>query len=466
LGLAVYGNNEYSYCDRGRNVLFDETKKHRYLFDYVTKDMSALPALLERYIAKSLDVTSFNLTGYQYADSDSAEIINTLKSFHPYYEHEYRDVFIRAIGDYFNSLLYAYFRDTYDNDNELREKWYAERFNHLTAPHLLCTDEYTNIFFKMYSERVGHKYPNIEESFSMIPVEPKGFSNELNTQETIKRMLFWILDIAAPGVEKLTISQRAWLFGNIFKGARMAEEEGLDEMIEEIKAIGATDAKSTRTTPAFMNSNMDVTKHLSFAPALSLFRANHDRSLELEQIIKQEEAFITIYRYDIGNYHRNHKDAPQDLIKTLSKIVDYVKATPTEGLNEEYEINSLYQLLYLELLSMIQTDTMIRMCRHCGKYFVVPNHRVAYCDGIADNETEPCSTIGSRRAYEKKIEADPALKMHNRSYKTRYARVKRAKNKTIALNVFDAWSKEARNKLEHVRSGELDLAAFEIWLKS
>lgn len=62
---------------------------------------------------------------------------------------------------------------------------------------------------------------------------------------------------------------------------------------------------------------------------------------------------------------------------------------------EKYEIDTLKQLLYLEIISMIQKGTIIWKCRNCNRYFVVSNRKVAYCDRM-DNTGKFCSSIDHR----------------------------------------------------------------------
>ena len=47
-------------------------------------------------------------------------------------------------------------------------------------------------------------------------------------------------------------------------------------------------------------------------------------------------------------------------------IVEILRLIETAQIYEEYEICNLKQLLQMEILSMIQADTMIRKCRNCG----------------------------------------------------------------------------------------------------
>lgn len=78
---------------------------------------------------------------------------------------------------------------------------------------------------------------------------------------------------------------------------------------------------------------------------------------------------------------------------------------------------------------MILDETLIKKCRNCGKYFVVKNLNVEYCDRRINNDEESddyrtCSDVGPKLSYQKKLEEDLPLKFYSRAYKTHYARIK------------------------------------------
>ena len=127
----------------------------------------------------------------------------------------------------------------------------------------------------------------------------------------------------------------------------------------------------------------------------------------------------------------------------------------------EYEVDDLRQLAYLEILLMIQEDTMIKKCKRCGKYFVVTNRNVAYCERV-DESGVRCSEVGSHQNFQKKMASDEALQIYNRAYKTHHARVRKG---AMSKEDFRLWYKEAKAKLEQVRAGELDIDNFQRWLK-
>jgi hypothetical protein len=392
-----------------------------------------LPALLEQYVSKKMDITTFELTGHQYCDSDSKEIVDTLRPIHPYYKHEYKDIIVRAIGDYFNHLLIysSYIQRSLDVVYE--KEWYVERFTELTASFLRISDaakRYTDHFYDKYKDKIGaNVHDSIEEVFITIGPEKQsaaGFSRELKTQETVRRMLYWILDISVPKVGNLTMPQRTWLYGNIFELSDQSE--------------------------------IKVARHLSFNPA-DLFRSNQDRSSEAKYRNKMMDMFGPLY---VLRGYNDCDNLSIEMLNALNDAVDYAKIISTAKVYEEYAINSLQQLLYLEILSMIRAKTKIRRCKHCGLYFVVPNRKVAYCNRIANGEEKPCSEVGRQKSYEAKLTTDYPLKIYNRAYKTRHARIKHG---NMTKNEFIIWRDKAKEKLEQVRSGAVDVPTFETWLR-
>ena len=50
MALVRFQDDEYEFCDVSGIVRFRENKTHRLLFDYISKDLSKLPNLLEQYI--------------------------------------------------------------------------------------------------------------------------------------------------------------------------------------------------------------------------------------------------------------------------------------------------------------------------------------------------------------------------------------------------------------------------------
>lgn len=423
----------YEYFDAGRYPLFSDDTSHELLFHYVVQDLSSLPELFDQYISQQMDASTFKLHDCSGGDTLIDQMKRVLMDAHPYYRHEVRDVLIRAIGNYFNDLLlYSCYHQNVAIPS-FSEAWYTERVTALLGPLLKLGDTYPKDFYNEYLERTGgntytagESSDEVETAIYGVPREmPTGFSNEIQTQSNIYNMLYFLLDIAAPGLDALTTPQRIWLYGNI------------------------------------MTSNgagMIVPKKFSLKYP-TLYRAGHDYSQVVERNGELDDKFSSLYALSKLNVGRD--GIPADMEEAFRSAIEYAGAITVNKPYEEYRIDSLRQLLYLEVWSMLQDNVMIRKCRHCGKYFVVDNRKTAYCDRV-DESGMRCSAVGSQQSFQKKMASDEALLIYNRAYKTHHARVRKG---TMSKEDFRLWCVEAKERMERARAGELDIAQFQKWLK-
>lgn len=439
MAYIAFVSNGYWDLDNGYNCLFFADNTHSYLFDYVTMDLSRLSELLEQYIDKKMDITSceFELKEYNNSDEEITAIQEILTAAHPYYKHHFKEVIMDAIGTYFNQLLaysiYACKKNLHSQT--VLEDWYIKRIKHL-VPSSIANNYPSNMhpldFYNKYEKLVGQKKDNIdeiEESFidSRLLKMPTGFSNELQTQKTISNMLYLILDIFAPELERLTLPQRAWIYSQI-------------------------------SQMAYSESEYCISQQYSFSSP-PMFR-DEDRSQDAEKAIEIRNIFQPLYSLNDINIGRD--GIPANMRKLLSPAVELAKAKTETEIYKKYQIDSLQKLLFLEIMVMIQDGTMIRKCKRCGKYFVVNNRKIAYCDRV-DEAGLRCSAVGSQQNFQKKLETDEPLKIYNRAYKTHFARVKKG---TMNEEDLQLWRAEAKSKLMKVRAGEMDIASFQAWLKN
>lgn len=428
-----FTNNGYEYLSEGRYLLFSADSTHNYLFDYIDMDLSHLPKLLEQYVSKQMNMITFELSGMQHKNDEIEEITKILISAHPYYKHEHRTVIIKAIAEYFNTqLLYSrYCRRTFNHN--VSTKWYINRITKLLAPLLMPGDTFPTDFYNEFKEKTGEEtyIGNASDDIEAVIIDaprkkPIGFDREIQTQKAASNMLYLILDISVPELKQLTLPQRAWIHSIIFQ---MKYHQ-----------------------PAF-----SIPVQRSFYRPLQFHCG--DRTSEMEQARKLEDVFEPLYQ--LSNINIGHNGIPADMMTHFSLAVELAKTQTASELYSEYQVDNLQALLYLEIMEMIQSGTMIRRCRRCGKYFVVNNRKVAYCDRV-DMSGVCCSAVGSQQNYQKKLEDDEPLKIYNRAYKTHFARVKKG---TMSKDAFRLWYDEAKSKLAEVRNGNLDISDFQTWLK-
>ncbi|TCL58895.1 hypothetical protein EDD76_10565 [Kineothrix alysoides] len=431
MALVRFTDDGYKFIDDRGILRFAEDKQHNLLFNYVSnKRLSELPELLEQYVVKKMDITTFILNNYQYTDTDSEVISEFLASIHPYYRYNKKEVFVRMIGEYLNALLIkSSYREgqTPIFDPIYDRVWYTKRFEELTNRHDVSAD----VYYDEYRKIVGD---DGEEGFGLQPphilnVPAKESISELKIQDMVMRILYWVLDISATGMQDLIIPQRVWLYATIFNTSSNRKEIHVTQKLSLI-------------APAKYDDDLEYTQQWKF-------------------IEEKKNAFSSLDSKLI-NFHANPSDITQKALAALDKAIECAGQIPSNEIHKEYKITDLYQLLFLEILKMIETNTIIRKCKHCDRYFIVTNLNMRYCFRVAEGEEKACNIIGSKSTFDNKLETDYPLKLYNRAYKTHY---KRINNDTFTRDAFSKWKKEAKEKLDEARAGILESSEFEKWLK-
>ena len=391
-------------------------------FNFLAADLAKLSTELECYFSKFIDTNTLKFKNYRPTTEDQSKITDFLEDLHPYFRYTPREAFEHAVGDYLNALLInsSYNKEHYAFSPIYDREWYFACFKSL-VPSYTIFDE-TTLIEKFYAH-----YSNIVNLVALPPpLAPKGFCSLINLQDHLRSLVYWILDASTPKLNQLTIAQRAWLYGNVF-------------------------------TSAF-HAHLEVTKRISFSDPRCNGLAYKYRRLEY---IAGEDHHFTLAG-DLLNYHKSQDNVPPEALAELDRLISYTKEGPAEGIYEEYKVEELAEVLLLELYHMILSNTAVKKCRHCGIYFVVTNLNVEYCDRKVSGAEKPCSEIGPKEAFKKKLEDDYPLKIYNRAYKTHYARVKNGK---MTQAQFNTWYLEAKDQLSSVRAGKLDVREYEKWLK-
>ena len=429
MGYALFNDGVYKYLDRGDYVLFSEDKEHRKIFDYVNADLSSIPDLLLKHCSDRMNLDTFKLRSGDKSDNELSQMKAILESAHPYYKHEFDKTIVNAIGEYFNNLLLYLI---YPGGNsafgkKIKYKWYSERLWALMPASFVSQfgEKGPDDFFFEYNDRIGKLNVHKEYYETLVlgvpHYKPVLFSSEISVQKEIANMLYFILDIDAEGINELSLQQRVWLYGNIF------------------------------------DTNLYVTENLSFLEQ-TVFEGGVDRSQEADEANKLYDIFKPLF--SLRNIDVMHYGIPGKIQENFASAVKCAKETASSEIYEKYEIDSLQQLLVLEIVRMIKGKTMIRVCKNCGKYFVIYDKKVVYCDRVCKSG-HTCSEVGAKRSFQKKMSEDEALTLYTRAGKKYFARWKNSK---ISKKELDDWRKEARDKLDKVRNGEYDLEEYKQWL--
>lgn len=435
MALVRFGDNRYDYFNKNNYILFSADDTHNYLFDYVASDLSCLSKLLEQYISKKINITTFELKNNSNSIENIYKIKEILVSAHPYYRHEYKKTIIKAIGNYFNELLLysVYTQNTLCRDCTLAQEWYYQRFRALIPSSLVRASDYSDGLlpldfyhkYKILIDDVGYNECEVDETFILdIPSKmPVGFYRELRFQQNIRNMIYFLLDISAQNMSNLTISQRIWIYSNIFKRQTDLSDMCVNRKLLFLPTLRLENNIQTEDASTFNNDNLEDNINDMFRP------------------------FYNLKSLDAAN-----NSIPKNMMDT---IIEYAKTIDKNPIYEDYEISNIQELLTLEVLSMIRSESVIKKCENCGKYFVPKTKKNKYC-------SETCYKVSKKKKFQQKRENDPALKLYDTAYKTHYARYR---NEIISSKKFTTWQYEAKTKLDLVRAGELDISSFQEWLR-
>jgi hypothetical protein len=128
-----------------------------------------------------------------------------------------------------------------------------------------------------------------------------------------------------------------------------------------------------------------------------------------------EKIVNSLYYGDLRVFHSNPENIHPDAAEKFKYLVEKANNGYFQGIYEDYEVNSLNEVLFLEIYHMALSNTQVKKCGNCGKYFVVKNLNVEYCDRRIDNDEKSedirtCSDVGPKITYKKKFDEDLLLK--------------------------------------------------------
>lgn len=471
-GYKFYDNNGFLLFADNNDTYEDENEKisHYFLFEYASADLSKLPEYFNDYITKKMDTTTFELKDYADDYEDIDRIKNILISAHPYYKTNemYKKIIINTIGNYFNKLLLysAIERRTLNPSFPEQEEWYLEKLRGLMPNSLVKNATYPDglypIDFRRYYEYKvmldqkkelnagGKDADDYEFILDGIPQNmPQGFKSELFCQKCVCDLLNLLyllnsdelfLKMNLPNnkevenlkfpMKKLNIYQRIWLFENIF--FRMYQWKYIFEE-----------------------------NNIPFRPQSNFVNVD-DANYKTDNYDKTNNIYASLYNYKKINL-RSTAFIPKSKNDYFKSAIDYAAQIQTTTSYEKfgkYEITGLLELLYLEVMFMIQSGHLISKCKNCNKYFISDDLKTKYCQRT-DESGVTCLKISQKKRRKTKLQ-EPANKLYDTYYSKLFARIK---NGQIDKKQFAKWKIEASSKRDKVLKNELNYKEFEEWCK-
>jgi len=126
-------------------------------------------------------------------------------------------------------------------------------------------------------------------------------------------------------------------------------------------------------------------------------------------------------------------------------------------------------ICYLVLNVLVNNNLKIKICKHCGRYFV-PMRKSAeiYCElDPIDSNGKKCIEFGARIAYANNIKDNEALLIYRRTYQKKTMEISRNPDsvaKEKEKKKFIKWRKEAQEKIKEFKAGKLTEDGLYNWM--
>ncbi len=233
------------------------------------------------------------------------------------------------------------------------------------------------------------------------------------------------------------------------------EMEELDNKMEELYSKYQKEFKS------FKNQIIDILEYCLFNEKRELKDLSPLEKLHIFVNTKNIENYSILKYNEFNKVIKINKDTSKITETELIRIIKD-KENNRYGIQEIYEIDNFYNLLFLELYFILQEKTYLKKCKNCGKYFLTTNSAIIYCDNVfEDNKT--CREIGASKVFSKNLERDEAYNLYRKVYKKKQALAKsKGGSFEIEYNLFKNQGKDKKNayKLKEISKEE-----FMDWLK-
>lgn len=127
-----------------------------------------------------------------------------------------------------------------------------------------------------------------------------------------------------------------------------------------------------------------------------------------------------------------------------------------------FAIQSLEEMLYLELMEMIKHGIRVKRCALCDRYFVLIDKRKRdFCDRLYKGK-RTCKQIGAKQKFNKSVADDTCLQKFQQIYNRMYSRYYRMdawerghETNKLTEEQFKAWTDMASKARKEYKAGEI-----------
>ena len=123
-----------------------------------------------------------------------------------------------------------------------------------------------------------------------------------------------------------------------------------------------------------------------------------------------------------------------------------------------YLIDSLIDLINLEMMYAVINYMPINKCKNCDKYFVAGNAAALFCDRLY-TEDKTCKQFGGKKSFVDKLKKDEALLIYEKVYQATYYRLRKAETQA-EIDVLNKRLENLKNWRVKYKNGEVKATPF------
>jgi len=233
----------------------------------------------------------------------------------------------------------------------------------------------------------------------------------------------------------------------------LATKSDMREVVERIRKLHPYFAVLSQDTLELMIKNCEDKSNRNF----NIYKVKElqERYLKLIDIV--------LNHYNVGEQTGEYQYLLKYKLFSSSRLL----GNEDGELCIDYFVMGFEDCLYIELMEMLKSQTLIKKCKNCNRYFIPQKANIDYCSRVIQFENKTCQEVGYTKTFAKAVKNDDLLQAYTRAYKAHYARMSKPRKKisNMSREAFKAWHVEAKEKLKQARAGELDANVFKIWLK-
>ena len=149
-----------------------------------------------------------------------------------------------------------------------------------------------------------------------------------------------------------------------------------------------------------------------------------DEKEKLQDLSPKQKLFLLDDIQNRNYYTKNDlisQYRPNKLIPPNVDLKDFILQNNID-IVQMYNINTVDDLIRFELLSLVDNETNIKKCKHCGHFFVpIGRPDTIYCNRINKGEGKPCNEIGAMEALKDKRKDNPVAQACDAVYQRFYS---------------------------------------------